>query len=744
MGVRGLTTYIARYAEQYLHPHELRDCNIVIDGDNFASQIHRLIGDCNSAFGGDYDYYYQQVCDVFNMFKQCNVIPYVLLDGGYENRKIQTVKSRFRKRIAAVKYVNPHDCKNLFPHMMREVFIDAVRDCGVKLMRCIYEADDEIAILARKLKCPVLSYDSDFYIHNVEYIPISSVTFRVYKAVQKKNSTEWDIVSFNMKKQKVENLPQNGYFFMDCCLYETKNLITKELEGLKIEILPLFATLLGNDYIERKMMRRFYKQVSVKKFKRGANKGQRRIYSILHWLKSETIESALRKILGHVPKNDRNALLQNIQTAMMAYTRDDSESYVYFGFTNDPVENENPRLIQDCLKINTEDIPEAPENSESSSSEDEDDDDNGNEIEDTNMDCTLSKTDNYVFPEWFEKRFLNGEFSRFLVNLFTMNLYISTPQVEDFEQPDSNLISEDIFMFLYTLIHHPNKPDLNYMTRNIKGHAVVYKTFECIKLNESIYDSNESKNFSLFQHVLLDLPNIDNSSAVFPVSDKLFLIALLFWTHRSQTANTTHVQSVILGYLYFAHSQSHFGILHNITKSDHQKLKKKMQAFFNVPDKLKTKHSGTTYSAIHPFAEFQSVVFNLNNLNALLNYPYEPIKIQNIFNGTFLYNMSVNLKGRNDILNYIKSTLLHSLSKYILIYSTIFDYLKLIMSDVIDVKNVKKRFKAGIKPAGKSRRKKIEDSSGSDEADVVAGNDNSNDESDFDDVNNKFSVLMKI
>lgn len=193
MGVRGLTTYIAQNAELYLKPFELCGCKLVIDGDNLALQIYRWVGNCNGAFGGDYDYYFALVVDVFKMFLQCNVSPYVILDGGYETKKIKTIKSRFRQKIASIKHVNPHDCKTTFPLMLREVFIDAVKSCGVPIMRCIFEADDEIAMLAKKLDCPVLSYDSDFYIHNVKYIPISSVTFSVHKRIVTKDSDDYKV-----------------------------------------------------------------------------------------------------------------------------------------------------------------------------------------------------------------------------------------------------------------------------------------------------------------------------------------------------------------------------------------------------------------------------------------------------------------------------------------------------------------------------------------------------------------------
>lgn len=91
------------------------------------------------------------------------------MDGGYENKKMKTTRERLLGRIGVIKYIIPLDSKFVaLPLNMRECFIDAVNSVNVKVMRCFFEADNEIAILAKKMKCPVLSYDSDFYIFDGE------------------------------------------------------------------------------------------------------------------------------------------------------------------------------------------------------------------------------------------------------------------------------------------------------------------------------------------------------------------------------------------------------------------------------------------------------------------------------------------------------------------------------------------------------------------------------------------------
>lgn len=144
MGVRGLTTFIAQHANRYLDPHELHDCNLVIDGDNLCSQLYKQCDKGLSAFGGNYDDFFRNVVEFFAMLKKCNVTPYVLLDGGYEMRKMKTTKERLRSRISVIKYIIPLESYMALPLMMREVFVSATKSCNVKVYRCFFEADNEI------------------------------------------------------------------------------------------------------------------------------------------------------------------------------------------------------------------------------------------------------------------------------------------------------------------------------------------------------------------------------------------------------------------------------------------------------------------------------------------------------------------------------------------------------------------------------------------------------------------------
>ncbi|XP_033354281.1 protein asteroid-like isoform X2 [Bombus vosnesenskii] len=228
MGIPGLTTYINNRSDRYLEYYELHNTYLVIDGNSVCCSIYNLYAKCNCAFGGDYDNYAQCVSDFFNDLLRCKVTPLVLFDGGSENKKFRTVIKRTKQKIRAAWSFSPLNQRNMkfFPLMLQEVFIDVMREKNIRHVQCLFEADNDIASVARILNCPVLSYDSDFYIYGTLYIPFDTLDTYV-----------------------VKNPNGNGY--MKCCkIYKVENLL-KSFKGLDQSMLPLAAILLGfsKDYV---------------------------------------------------------------------------------------------------------------------------------------------------------------------------------------------------------------------------------------------------------------------------------------------------------------------------------------------------------------------------------------------------------------------------------------------------------------------------------------------------------------
>ena len=108
------------------------------------------------------------------------------MDGGRDlnDRKINTVFSRVQDQITMCEKVNPLNQTSLriFPPLGIGVFVGVIERLGITILQSDFEADEEIASLAKELDCYVISNDSDFYAFDVPFVILDSMN---YKNIQK-------------------------------------------------------------------------------------------------------------------------------------------------------------------------------------------------------------------------------------------------------------------------------------------------------------------------------------------------------------------------------------------------------------------------------------------------------------------------------------------------------------------------------------------------------------------------------
>lgn len=149
-----------------------------------------------------------QVLFITYRLDACEVYPIVIMDGGQplDNKKMNTVRDRVTNQIQTCLNISPSNQFRLkvFPCMGRDVFVSTLKKMGVVVLQTDFEADMEIAMLAKELGLTVLSNDSDFYMLNVPFILLSSITFNKVSIGKKKKSNEmYNYIScshFNQEK----------------------------------------------------------------------------------------------------------------------------------------------------------------------------------------------------------------------------------------------------------------------------------------------------------------------------------------------------------------------------------------------------------------------------------------------------------------------------------------------------------------------------------------------------------------
>lgn len=754
MGVRGLTTYIAKNSEKYLKPYELHDCNLVIDGDSLATNLYKWMTNCKSAFGGDYDQYYRRVLEFFSTLQQCNITPYVLMDGGYQRKKLRTVHKRLRDRISAIKHINPINGMELFPLMMREVFVEAARTSGIHLMRCIFEADDEVAVLARKLNCPVLSFDSDFFIHNVQYIPMDTLNFK---------KSRRNVPRKNRRKPSVKPNEFKAYYYLECSVYTIKTLAHNLLDD---SMLPLFATLVGNDYINAIVFRKFFANISFANIGKNNSAQQKRIIGVLRWLKNETLESAIEKVLDRVKKESRNYVAKQLYSAMSGYNRTDSKAFDFFNLDDnfehsqsidDTSDNSDDDVVDELNSNYSSDDVEQTE-SEDTPAEDEQDDeededlaeeetsdieneDEDKEISDQASDTSLQEETNPKYnsrkfepPEWILVKILNAQLPRYTVDLLFLKMYINSPQIENFCLADSNEIALPIVRLIFSLLHYPEKLDFQYLTRVLRISNIHYKQIKTID-REFDFNPAEPKNLNTIK-MIFDGFQSSGTDALFdaivqlPANFQLYFLAIVYLAKQSKFVTTAaHIHSILVCFFVlsiadqinqptnrengvfqkrlqrmlstgiivkavndvattqefqFTSTATADGIndlniaqlKNQLTIIDCANLQYNVMAHFQISDKIRRKHTEYSSTIIHKFAEFQATIFQMNSLNVLVNQPLPSIIVSQVFNGTFLYNMFVNLSDRPNILYYLKHYVFKSCPTFFRYYEAIYEICK--------------------------------------------------------------------
>ncbi|XP_052895249.1 protein asteroid [Anopheles moucheti] len=629
MGVRGLTTFIGANAAVYLKPYELHDSKLVIDGDNLCLQLFKRSQNRGVALGGNYDVYYRIVVDFFEKLKLVNVTPYVLLDGGYESRKMSLVRYRMVQRIQKMKGFHLATINLTSPPMLREVFVDALRASEVSFMRCAFEADDEVAILARKLNCPVLSYDSDFYIHDVQYIPFVTLSNKVFHKISDKEGDNFKIGVIERKQHKKAKHRNDGikyvahfgdedaiegdgvetYTYLDCCLYTIDNL-TGPHERLGKEMIPLFAVLLGNDYIERNVLKPFYQAIQTGRVNRKINRYERRIKVLLKWLQNHTLQSATRAIICHIKGEHKQIVYRQILTAMRGYNCEDCTAFNYFDLQDNqeigaPLEDED---LEQELQTQLGDVDEEAESKEEFDMEcgidsefvnedvqdepiSESDDEEDNQLslnnscseenvtgeeenaqlstEGTNSDEQIMDDEdplaeqvlirnNYTdrnWPEWFKELYRDAKVPRVLADLLHSNFYLNYPQIEDIRKPDSNALSLPILRTIFAILKTGFKvktTEFKYITRirNSTGIRNFYIKHVSLPAGTA-YDPTKLPNVILLQKIFEE-SGIEQWQDLFrtiksvPNNLRLYFLAIIYWAKNCWSVNLAHVHALII------------------------------------------------------------------------------------------------------------------------------------------------------------------------------------------------------
>ncbi|XP_071130267.1 single-strand DNA endonuclease ASTE1-like isoform X1 [Mytilus edulis] len=291
MGIRGLRSFIEKNGS--LQPYILKDTRVVIDGNNICHHL-LYIGTCRH-YGGNYIEIRQNAQSFFQALLKCNIKPYVVFDGGYDDddKKLQNIITKCELRIKENEEKPPKHME-CFPVLAYESFTMVLKELNIPHLTCDGEADNQIAVLARQWNCPVISCDSDMYIFD---LPGGFINFS-------------DI-----------NLDQPTSGELNTRLYVASKF--EDSIGLHTTLLPVAATVIGSLYadIDNGIANLFFKRLGGKSSFANISRNLKYAFELLKNARSQQIAIAIlmQCVDEKLPSSKTEELKEKIYSSVSAY-----------------------------------------------------------------------------------------------------------------------------------------------------------------------------------------------------------------------------------------------------------------------------------------------------------------------------------------------------------------------------------------------------------------------------------------
>lgn len=575
MGIPGLNNFIRKHGSFILRDYDLRATRLIIDGHNVCHKLFNAFQPNVHYFGGDYDRFAQVCKDFFTALRHRDVVPYVIYDGAYDTQKLATILKRSSDRIRTADKISQGKIGMVLPVMSYETFRDVVESMGIDHVTCNFDADHQAAALAIRWKCPILTMDMDFLIYNLPEGVVLVDFMNIQEFVK-----EADIGKCPIATVKIYQV----------------GAVLGETGSSDPRILPLWATLLGNDRADRELFAKFFRAVQLPLAcgRIQADGVNDRSVGVLGWLGSRlSFEDALETILSLYSAEERPDLESAIRTSMMAYTDLTCEVEGHFSDTTKS--------------------------------------DGG-----TPLDSFAGRR----LPDWFMVGIRSGRIPVHALDAIVLRRVILPTQVSLTSQPSPYQCSVTLRRFLYSvlLLWDESAPQLgrsfieehdrdqNLQLKCERVHALVHlDSGGRVPSLEEIPRMTEHERMS----VLMEALGVTWSQlADFEPQTHLLIATVVFWMRKSSPAvDSLHLETLLVCF-------RRAGILGNARGDRIHEVS--LEGLCETPNEI----SSRTFdcSVVHAFAQFQCCLQMAIYVNQILLLPApKPFPVL-AFSGTFLHN----------------------------------------------------------------------------------------------------------
>lgn len=583
MGIPGLTTFITGENQHLLEDFRLHDTSLLIDGDNVLHFLyHRLQVSCH--FGGDYDTFKVECTLFFDQLAECNIRPFVVLDGAYDTngRKLRTIMRRAEARFQKIVELLRGEQDPVLPIFARDTFIAVLKTRGIPHITYEFEADVQIAALAIKRNWPVLTNDSDFLIFSIP-----------------EGIVHLDYVKLTVERENNEG----NYNYMQVKKYHVAGLMSK-LSTDDGKIVALFATVLGNDATSGSTFSPFIMDLFKNNGKSSeSRKRQEIIEALIKWFQVKrnfTYAKRLAHVLSFIQPEERDTVERTIDANIKWYTD-----------------------LECALTIADDDQFEYSARR------------------------SVNSFSGKPLPHWYLVQIEKSEMPVSTLNVLTLRRRVLHCQVEKMNSPSSHVCSGRLRRFMYTVLLSVDAvDDSSEMAKQdlcVDEYDRKYKTLECNKVRplESLHDGRQVPRLEDIpdldecerQNVLLDVLQVQRDDLMtYPSGVQLLIATMAFWVkNASPRVGILHLEALLVCCVKL-------GILREALESENSTTRlEQCNRQYTV---------GFEEEIIHAFSQFQSCLQASIDANKLLLLPFPPLDPARIFNGTFICNFYRKLLGK--------------------------------------------------------------------------------------------------
>ncbi|XP_071490521.1 single-strand DNA endonuclease ASTE1-like [Diadema antillarum] len=647
MGIRGLTSLVNRHERKLLQSLCLHNTALVVDGFGLLYYIlEETEGADPMSHGGEYELLRSKMTFFFHNMRKCHCRPYVVFDGSFDldDKKHKTQLERFQEGIIAVRDVHRGDECLVLPPLALHLMQQVMTEFGVCFAFSQFEADREIASLANHWQCPVLGKDSDFYVMGLAggYIPLT-----------------------HLRWKNVEQSGQ-GRFYIPGQIYHLQSFCT--FFGVQKDLMPLFATLAGNDYVDPSTLNIFLSHV-YGVYESNCSKRQSQLQHLLGWIGGkESCREALDEVWRHIPDKTK---IESLVTASM-----------------DMYQTRETKLLKSYF---------------------EGDHQRSSELSKSPL-CTLINA-----PVWVAEAHQSGQVSNLCVNILSKQYFFSRVQVENHKLPSAWLPAK----FLCAVLSGMILADM--LQRKKPGQTtrcLVYIRngigFQRLKVSPVVDLDGYGRVPSLSQipvlpqeakrHLLIRVlsPGLCRSEDLdsFHSDFQLALLATLYWINSEESKllkTELHISVLLVGWIQlFAQRQSRrhrrrgwrastlswrasTPTANSETESERFKIEAEMVlANINLnPRRVRVSMPDPVIS--HGFAQWHLCVLHAFQLNELLQMPLPPCAdISVLFSGLNMHNLYSVLKGvqgKTSLHHWIPSNFFRNTPRALQVYESMRQFL---------------------------------------------------------------------